>query len=233
MISSDDESTSTPSEKQCSQSKCKTILPLGSKYKTCEKCHNLAITAASFAHRGSRKDRKGRRRSTGVCVGRSIFRKQLRRAGWETKISHIVIDNDYKKSSEEDEVSINSFYSRRSDFHSDKQCWSNVPMIFQDSRWLGILLMDLSIQFCSRITASWKHFKKKGQGSFSLQKTVSVMNIDSIQARKHCQQCGRAQLQTRCFINVLLSMHTNRWNIIKLNYNFLLHMYIAPTCYIQ
>ena len=90
MISSDDESTSTPSEKQCSQSKYKTILPPGSKYKTCKKCHNLAATAASFAHRGSRKDRKGRRRSMGVHVGRSIFRKQLRMAGWETEISHIL-----------------------------------------------------------------------------------------------------------------------------------------------
>ena len=70
--------------------KCKTILPPGSKYKTCEKCHNLAATAASFAHRGSRKDRKGRRRSTGVRVGGFIFRKQLRMAGRETEISHIL-----------------------------------------------------------------------------------------------------------------------------------------------
>ena len=59
MILSDDESTSTPSEKQCSQSKCKTILPPGSKYKTCEKCDNLAATAASFTHRGSGKTERG------------------------------------------------------------------------------------------------------------------------------------------------------------------------------
>ena len=219
MISSNDESTSTPSEKQCSQSKCKTILPPGSKYKTCEKCHNLAATAASFAHRGSEKYRKGRRRSTGVRVGGSIFRKQLRMAGRETEISHISIGN-HEKSSEEDEVSINCFYSRRSDIHSDEQC----PVIFLDSRWLGILPMDSSIKFRSRIAASWKHFKKKGRGSSGLQKTVSVVNVDSIQAWKRLQQCGRAQLQTRCFIEH--AHEQMKHNQIKLRF---LVTYIAPT----
>ena len=38
------------------------------------------------SHTESRKDRK----RTGVRFGRSIFRKQLRMAGWETKISHIL-----------------------------------------------------------------------------------------------------------------------------------------------
>ena len=170
MIFSDDESTSTPSEKQCSQSKCKTILPPGSKYKTCEKCHNLAATAASFAHRGSGKDGKGRRRSTGVRVRGSIFRKQLRMAGRETEISHIlsliaITRSPLKKKRwvliafiQEDQTFIPT---------------SNVPVIFQDSRWLGILPMDSSINFRTRIAASWKHFKKKGRGSSGLQKTVS------------------------------------------------------------
>ena len=43
------------------------------------------------------------------------------RAG-DQNITYIVIDRDHKKSSEEDKVSINSFYSRRSDIHSDEQC---------------------------------------------------------------------------------------------------------------
>ena len=43
------------------------------------------------------------------------------RAG-DQNITYIVIDSDHKKSSEEDEVIINSFYSRRSDSHSDEQC---------------------------------------------------------------------------------------------------------------
>ena len=43
------------------------------------------------------------------------------RAG-DRNITYIVIDSDQEKSSEEDEVSINSFYSRRSDIHSDEQC---------------------------------------------------------------------------------------------------------------
>ena len=43
------------------------------------------------------------------------------RAG-DQNITYIVIDSDHEKSSEEDEVSINSFYSRRSNIHSDEQC---------------------------------------------------------------------------------------------------------------
>ena len=43
------------------------------------------------------------------------------RAG-DRNITYIVIDSDHEKSSEEDEVSVNSFYSRRSDIHSDEQC---------------------------------------------------------------------------------------------------------------
>ena len=74
-----------PSEKQCSQSKCKTILPPGSKYKTCEKCQN------SSKLRTQRKWKRQReRRRMGVHVGRSIFRKQLRMAGQEIEISHIL-----------------------------------------------------------------------------------------------------------------------------------------------
>ena len=215
MISSDDESNSTPSEKQCSQSKCKTILPPGSKYKTCEKFHNLATTAASFAHRGSGKDRKGRR-STGVRVGGSIFRKQLRMAGRETDILSLIaiMRSPLKKTRwvlipfiQEDQTFIPT---------------SNVPMISQDSRWLGIMPMDSSIKFHSRIAASWKHFKKKGQGSSSLQKTVSVVNVNSIQARKRLQQHGRAQLPTRCFIEH--AHEQMKHNQIKLD--FLL--YILP-----
>ena len=40
----------------------------------------------------------------------------------DRNITYIVIDSDHEKSSEEDKVSINSFYSRRSDIHSDEQC---------------------------------------------------------------------------------------------------------------
>jgi len=67
-------------------------------------------------------------------------------------------------------------------------------------RWSETPPMNSSIKFHSRITAFWKLFKKKGWGSSGLQKSVSAMNVDSIQARKRHRQCGRAQLQTRCFI---------------------------------
>ena len=144
-------------------------------------------------------------------------RKQLRMAGRESEISHIlsliaITRSPLKKTRwvlipfiQEDQTFIPM---------------SNVPVIFQDSRWLGILPMDSSIKFRSRIAASWKHFKKKGRGSSGLQKTVSVVNVDSIQARKRLQQRGRAQLQTRCFIEH--AHEQMKHNQIKLD--FLLHI---------
>jgi len=70
-------------------------------------------------------------------------------------------------------------------------------------RWSETSPMDSNIKFHSRIAAIWKIFKKKGWGSSGLQKTVSAVNIDSIQAGKHHRQCGRAQLQTRSFIECM------------------------------
>ena len=86
-----------------------------------------AATAASFAHRGSRNDRKGRRRTQEEEDGGLCWQVHLQetaengRVG-DRNITYIVIDSDYEKSSEEDEVSINSFYSKRSDIHSEEQC---------------------------------------------------------------------------------------------------------------
>ena len=88
--------------------------------------------------------------------------------------------------------------------------------------------MDLSIKFRSRIAASWKHFKKKVRGSSGLQKTVSVVNVDSVQARKCRQQRGRAQLQMRCFIE----HEHEQMKHYQIKLQFLV-TYIAPTRYIQ
>ena len=44
-----------------------------------------------------------------------------------------------------------------------------------------------------------KTLQKEGVGFFQLAENVSVVNTDSIQAGKHRQQRGRAQLQTQCF----------------------------------
>ena len=122
MISSDDESTSTPSEKQCSQSKCKTILPPGSKYKTCEKCRN----SSKLRTQRKRKRQKGEEEEEEEDRGsrRQVHLQETAengRAG-DRNITYIVIDSDHEKSPEEDEVSINSFYSKRSDIHSEEQC---------------------------------------------------------------------------------------------------------------
>jgi len=75
-IPSDDESS--PSEKQCSQSKCKTILPPRSTFKTCDKCHNSKLRKRG---RGNER-RKGR----GVYIGRSTFRQHLKMVGQETEM---------------------------------------------------------------------------------------------------------------------------------------------------
>ena len=91
-----------------------------------------AATAASFAHRGSGKDRKGRRRRrrTGVHVGRSIFRKQLRMAGWETEISHILSLIAITRSPLKKTRWVLIPFIQKDQTFIPK---SNVPMIFQDS----------------------------------------------------------------------------------------------------
>ena len=77
-IPSNDESSSTPSEKQCSQSKCKTILPPRSTFKTCVKFHNNKLRKRG---RGNER-RKGR----GVYIGRSTFRQHLKMVVQETEM---------------------------------------------------------------------------------------------------------------------------------------------------
>ena len=73
-----------------------------------------------------------------------------------------------------------------------------------------------------------KTLQKEGVGFFRLAENVSVVNADSIQAGKHRQQRGRAQLQTQCFFKH--AHEQMKHNQIKLRF---LVTYIAPTHYIQ
>ena len=111
MIPNDDENTSIPSGKQCSQSKCKTILPPGSTYKTCDKCRNSSkLRKQKKRKRGKEEDEEeGSHRK--VCLHAT---GENGGAGDRT-ITYIVIDDDDEKSSDEDEVIIHS-----SDFNKNK-----------------------------------------------------------------------------------------------------------------
>ena len=103
MISSDDESTSTLSEKQCSQSKCKTIPPPGSKYKTCEKCRNSSKLCTQRKRKRQKREEEEHR---GSCWQVHLQETAEKGRVGDQNITYIVIDSNHEKSSEEDEVSI-------------------------------------------------------------------------------------------------------------------------------
>ena len=185
-----------------------------------------AATAASFVlHTEEAEKTKGRRRRMGVCIGRSIFRKQLRMAGQETKISHILILIAIMRSPPKKMRWLFILF-----IHKDQTfiLKSNVPKMDAHIKMIRDFADGLEYQVSFQDCCFLKTLQKEGVGFFWLAENVSVVNADSIQAGKHRQQRGRAQLQTQCFFKH--AHEQMKHNQIKLRF---LVTYIAPTHYIQ
>ena len=128
---------------------------------------------------------------TGVCVSRSIFRKQLRMAGQETEISHILTLIAIMRSPLKKTRRVLIPFIHKNQTFIPK---SNVPKMDAHIKMIRDFADGLKYQVSFKDCRSLKRLQKEGAGFFRLAENVSVVNIDSIQAGRRRQQHGRAQL---------------------------------------